>query len=70
MRANVGKIDRLLRLLLGIAFIAAPFISRIDLFQSTVGMVVGIGVGAIMVVTSVTGFCPLYRIFGLRSSRA
>ena len=70
MRANVGKIDRLLRFLLGIAFIAAPFISSIDLFQSTVGMVVGIGVGAIMVVTSVTGFCPLYRIFGLRSSRA
>lgn len=67
MTANVGTIDRLARLVLGILLIAAPFLTKIALFQSTPGTLIAVVVGVVLVATSAMRFCPLYRIFGIRT---
>jgi len=59
MRRNESNVDRIIRVALGVALVG-----------------VGIGVGgtlaivlyvlaAVMLVTAITGFCPLYKLFGI-----
>jgi len=64
--ANVGTIDRLLRLLIGAGLIAAPFFTGVAAPQSGAGYAM-IAVGAILVLTALVSFCPLYSVFGLRT---
>lgn len=69
MTANLGSFDRLLRLLFGIVLIAAPFLAG-DVFGNNALLIYGaIAVGAVLVVTAMFRFCPLYRIFGWRTCR-
>lgn len=62
MSKNMGKADRLVRLLLVaplaviLAFVAGP--------GSVLGIVLLV-VAGIMVATSLVGFCPLYRVLGI-----
>ncbi|MCE8007501.1 DUF2892 domain-containing protein [Aestuariivita sp.] len=69
MTANVGTLDRLVRLILGIVLLAAPFVSGSVLFQSTTLFVASILVGLVLIATSALKFCPLYRLLGLRTCR-
>jgi len=63
--ANVGTIDRGIRVLIGLAAIAAVFIGP---FAGAGWERFALGaVGIIMLATSAMKFCPLYRIFGLRT---
>jgi len=63
--ANVGTIDRGIRLVIGIAALAAVFV---DPFAGAGWERIALGaVGIIMIVTSSIKFCPLYRIFGRRT---
>ncbi|PXW72079.1 hypothetical protein C7964_101187 [Loktanella sp. PT4BL] len=65
MFSNVGTIDRLLRLVVGAALIAAPLINFMGLGASaaiTYGM---IAIGVILGATAVFGICPLYRLMGI-----
>lgn len=64
--ANVGTIDRLLRLVIGAALIAAPFFTEIVVAKSALGYGV-IGVGAVLVLTAFVSFCPIYSVLGLRT---
>lgn len=70
MSANVGNIDRVIRLLIGIAAIALVFFGPIaeagDWGWQRIALV---AVGAIMIGTSSIKFCPLYRIFGMRTCK-
>ena len=52
MKCNVGKIDKLFRILLGISLIATGLI-----LKSWIGYL-----GIIPIFTAVLGFCPLYPI--------
>jgi hypothetical protein len=63
--SNVGNLDRLVRLLAGIASIAS---SALLGWQSpwTIPVVL---VGLVLVTTSAIGFCPLYALLGLSSKR-
>ena len=67
MNANVGTIDRVLRLIIGLALIITPFASNLPLFDAVTYKYVAVAVGAILVATAAMKFCPLYRIFGLRT---
>lgn len=67
MTANVGTIDRVFRLILGLVLLAAPFVSEMALFESTTATIASIVAGLVMVGTSAMKFCPLYRIFGIRT---
>jgi hypothetical protein len=67
MTANLGTIDRVVRIILGIVLLAAPFVSGMGLFESGLATAISVILGVVMLVTSSMKFCPLYRIFGIRT---
>lgn len=67
MTTNLGTLDRVLRLVLGLILLAAPFVSGLALFDSSTATIISVIVGIVMVATSAMKFCPLYRIFGIRT---
>lgn len=69
MTANIGSIDRIVRIILGIVLLAAPFLSGMALFDSTTATVISVIVGIVMLATSSMRFCPLYRIFGIQTCK-
>jgi hypothetical protein len=69
MTANIGTIDRILRIVLGLVLIALPFISGLSLFQSGIAVAVSVILGIVMLATSATRFCLLYRLVGIRTCK-
>jgi len=63
MKANVGGIDRIVRLLAGLALIAVGALGLVAAPWNIVAMVAG----AVFTLTSVIRFCPLYTILGINS---
>lgn len=61
--ANVGTIDRAVRIIAGIALILAPLLGFAASATSTLGIVM-IAAGAIFLATGFVKFCPLYRLIG------
>jgi len=55
MNNNVGSVDRLVRLVLGVAIVAAGVY-----YRSWWG-----AIGAVPILTAAIGWCPLYTPFGL-----
>ena len=70
--ANVGSIDRSLRFILGIVFLASPFLPPFAGFFAAWGVwkfaLSAAGVG--MLATAAFRFCPLYTLFGIRTCPA
>jgi membrane protein YdbS with pleckstrin-like domain len=66
MGRNESGIDRVIRLIIAIAAVIGAFAIGFSSFWAWLLIVVA----AIMVVTAAVGFCPLYRIFGLSTSRS
>ncbi len=60
MRKNVGKTDIVIRVILSAAFIALALYLNIWLILI---------VPAILLATAIFRFCPLYAIFGIKTSR-
>ncbi|SHI45178.1 Protein of unknown function [Shimia gijangensis] len=69
MTKNVGKIDRLLRILLGAALFLWPFVTDYALWDSAILKYGAMAVGIILVATSAMKFCPLYRLVGMSTCR-
>jgi hypothetical protein len=69
MTSNVGKIDRIARIIIGVLLIAAPFMTQIGMFQSTLITAIAVIVGVVLIATSAMRFCPLYRILGIRTCK-
>ena len=61
MTANVGLLDRVIRLVVGFALIA--YALRLG-FSDTGWNWIG-WIGVVPVLTALFGFCPAYRLFGL-----
>jgi hypothetical protein len=61
IRVNEGPIDRIARIIAGTALIA---VAVLGLVAAPLSLVAG-AVGAILVVTGATGFCPLYAVLGV-----
>ncbi|MBS3776740.1 MAG: DUF2892 domain-containing protein [Bacteroidales bacterium] len=59
MKCNVGKTDKVIRIILGLAIGAAGFY-----FNSWWGLV-----GIVPVFTALINWCPLYLPFGIRTCR-
>ena len=57
-KSNVGAIDRNARVLLGILMLSLIFIGP----QTLWGLL-----GLVLIVTGLSGFCPLYRVLGLNT---
>jgi len=58
---NEGAADRNLRVILGIALLTLTLVGP----KSMWGLV-----GIVPLATGLIGFCPLYRVFGIRTSKA
>ena len=69
MTNNVGTIDRIFRLLLGIVLLAAPFVGNMAMFQSGIATIISVVLGLVMIGTSAMKFCPLYRILGIQTCK-
>ncbi|MCU0262392.1 MAG: DUF2892 domain-containing protein [Candidatus Nanopelagicales bacterium] len=65
MKTNEGTIDRIIRAVVGVAALLGAF----ALGSGTLGFVLLLVVGAILLVTAAVGFCPLYRVFGINTCK-
>jgi hypothetical protein len=66
MQRNESSADRMIRLVVAVvAGIGALVVG----LGSVLGVVLLV-VAAVMLVTAAVGFCPLYRIFGIRTNKA
>lgn len=59
MEKNVGKLDRIVRVLVGLSIVWAGIY-----FKSLFGLI-----GIIPIITAVIGWCPLYIPFGINSCK-
>ena len=66
MKKNMGKIDRLLRVILAIIFIVLFFTKTI----TGVGGIILMMVAGIFLLTSLIRFCPLYYPFGIKTNKS
>jgi hypothetical protein len=55
MKSNVGGIDRILRIVLGLALIAMTLTGTIGVWG---------WIGVVPLLTAAMGFCPLYTVLG------
>ena len=60
MTANVGGIDRVLRIAVGVALVLFALLGPADLSWKWVGYI-----GIVPILTGLIGRCPAYRLFGL-----
>ena len=58
MKSNVGNLDRVIRLVLGIGIAIGGII-----FESYWGII-----GVVILATAVFSFCPLYAMLGIKTS--
>lgn len=69
MTSNVGKIDRLIRILLGAALFLWPFVTDYALWDNSLLKYGAMIVGIVLIATSAMKFCPLYRLVGMSTCR-
>ena len=67
MTINEGSFDRALRASLGILLIAVAVWGGIALFANVLLYWGAIVIGVVLIATAVTGFCPAYWLFDVRS---
>ena len=58
MKTNVGGIDRILRMVIGLALIALTLTGTIGVWG---------WIGVVPLLTAALGFCPLYTVLGFSS---
>ncbi len=66
MKPNVGSADRIIRIVLAIAFIGLYATGTVT---GTLGLVLLV-LGVVFLGTALVRFCPLYALFGLRTCPA
>jgi hypothetical protein len=65
MKANIGSLDKVIRIFLAIVF-AILYITK--MVEGTVSIILLV-VGGVLLLTSIINFCPLYAIMGLNSNK-
>ncbi len=61
LKNNVGKIDRIIRIVVGIILVGNVFYA----LQNPIGWL-----GVILIVTGIAGICPLYSMLGINTKSA
>ncbi len=64
MQANVGGVERTVRVLIGLVLIA------LGLFHVVTGTIaiIAYAIGAIALITGLVRFCPAWKLFGINTS--
>lgn len=63
MKKNLGKIDSIIRIIIGIVL---AYLFYNNYIGDTLGIML-LSLSGVLVITGLTGWCPLYRLFGLRT---
>ncbi|HJR76923.1 MAG TPA: DUF2892 domain-containing protein [Nitrospiraceae bacterium] len=63
MKCNVGKIERPIRIVLGLILIAIGSLAELPI----AGMAIALVAGSIALVTGVIGFCPAWALLGINT---
>ena len=63
MNKNEGNMDRIIRVILGVALIAYA------LFMPTAPLAVFGWIGVVPLATGAIGWCPIYSIFGIKTCK-
>jgi uncharacterized membrane protein HdeD (DUF308 family) len=61
LKHNVGKTDRIIRIILGVLLIGNVFFA----LQHPIGWI-----GVILLITGIAGICPLYSLLGMNTKSA
>lgn len=65
MKKNLGSIDKIIRYLIALTAVILIYTESITGWQTYAAL----AVGAIMLVTALINFCPLYAIFGIKTCK-
>jgi hypothetical protein len=63
MQKNLGKIDSIIRILIGIVL---AYLFYNNYISDTLGIVL-LSVSGVLIITGLMGWCPLYRLLGMRT---
>lgn len=69
MERNLGNTDRIVRFFLGLILVLAPLANLPPVWTQTWMAGAAIGIGAVLMVTSLVRFCPLYRVIGISTCK-
>lgn len=67
--ANMHRIDRFLRFMVGLACLYVGFIDWGLIPNAVISVLVGV-FGVVNLGSALVGFCPVYRLGGIRTNRA
>lgn len=65
---NVGKVDRIIRFLLGLVLVFYVIINGVGLSSLFVGGLFIVGV--VLLATAIFSYCPLYNLLGIKTCRS
>lgn len=68
--ANVGNIDRMIRLVVGAVLIAAPYFYASTIWDNPVFRLGLPIIGVVLILTALVRFCPLYKVIGANTNKA
>ncbi len=66
MSKNVGAIDRVIRIIVGLVLLYGGYYFGI----STIVGIILIVLGAISIIDAITGFCLIYKILGISTAKS
>jgi hypothetical protein len=65
MKLNMGTVDRVVRVVIGVVLAAAAYFGTTGVWSIVLYVL-----AAVMLVTAAVGFCPLYLPFGINTKKA
>lgn len=69
MPVNMGTVDRVLRVVVGLVLLYLAFFSGASLFAAGVLKWVAVIVGLVMLGTAAMKSCPLYSVLGIKTCK-
>ena len=66
MKTNESNLDRVIRVIVGIALLVLFFT---NIISGTMGIVLAV-IGGVLIITGAIGFCPLYAILKIRTNKS
>ncbi len=69
MTANLGSVDRVLRLLIGLALLASPLLNIPAIWSDGTWAYASMAVGLVLTGTALFNFCPIYKVLGISTCR-
>jgi len=65
MKKNLGKVDAVIRILIGIVL---AYLFYNNYLTDVLGIIL-LSLSGVLVITGFMGWCPLYRLFGLKTCK-